>query len=74
MAGGLTHRRTRMIRYHPGYYGKRGLKRFNHSSGFDYSNPINIEKIAEFVPKEMRNEANHEGHIPKINLTELVIF
>merc|ERR1712055_47254 len=69
-AGLLTHRRTRLCRYHPGLIGKIGIKKPNNSSGFRYSNATNIEKLAHHVPEEYRTPSE-DGTVPKINLTEL---
>lgn len=48
-AGGLTHMRTAMDRYHPGYFGKIGM-RFFHLKRNKLHNPsLNVDKLWSLV-------------------------
>merc|ERR1712126_369969 len=69
-AGLLTHRRATATRYHPGLYGKCGIKQFNNSSGFRYENVANLEKVSALIPFENRGKLAEDGTVPKVNLTQ----
>merc|ERR1711915_49323 len=69
-AGLWDHKRTSQTKYHPGLYGKLGIRRYNDHSGHHYSNAINLEQLAKFVPENVRSQTIAEGApVPKINLT-----
>lgn len=44
-AGGLTHHRNNMDRYHPGYFGKLGMRHFHYTRNKYHCPTINLEKI-----------------------------
>lgn len=44
-AGGLTHMRTLFDRYHPGYFGKKGIRFFHLKRNKLFKPAINIDKI-----------------------------
>lgn len=51
LAGGQHHHRTNMDKYHPGYFGKVGMRQF-HKLGNHYWKPvINLDKVrCDFLP------------------------
>ena len=54
MAGGLTHHRTNLDRFHPGYFGKLGMRYF-HKTNNKLHNPIvNVENLWTLVPEDVR--------------------
>lgn len=44
-AGGLTHHRTLMDRFHPGYFGKLGMRHFHLTRNKYHCPTINLEKL-----------------------------
>ena len=49
LAGGLTHMRTAMDRYHPGYFGKIGMKFFHLKKNKLFSPSVNVDKLWSLV-------------------------
>ena len=63
-----------MDMYHPGYFGKVGMRRF-HLTRQQYHCPtINVDKLWSFIPEEMRKNAekNPKGLVPVIDTVKLV--
>ena len=49
MAGGLTHHRSNVDKYHPGYFGKVGMRHF-HRLGNHYWQPtVNLDKVYIYI-------------------------
>merc|ERR1711900_80231 len=54
--GGQHHHRTNMDKYHPGYFGKVGMRYF-HKQGSHFWKPvINLDKLWSLIPAEKRDE------------------
>lgn len=45
MAGGQHHHRTNLDKYHPGYFGKVGMRRFHLLRNQQWKPEINIDKV-----------------------------
>ncbi|KAK5656124.1 hypothetical protein OQA88_4884 [Cercophora sp. LCS_1] len=56
MAGGQHHHRTNLDKYHPGYFGKVGMRRFHLLRNQQWAPTINIEKLWSLVPAEAREK------------------
>ena len=56
-AGGLCHHRTLFDLYHPGYFGKVGMRVFHLKKNIDYRPVINLDKILTLVPKDAVEQA-----------------
>jgi large subunit ribosomal protein L27Ae len=54
MAGGMHHHRTNLDRYHPGYFGKVGMRRFHLTKQGEHCPVVNLEKLWTLVPEESR--------------------
>lgn len=54
MAGGLTHHRTNLDRFHPGYFGKVGMRYFHKTNNQYFQPVVNVEKLWTLVPEEVR--------------------
>ena len=70
-AGGLTHNRTAMDRYHPGYFGKKGIRVFHLKRNKLWPPSINLDKIWSLVtdnPK--KNYAQDKDRVPIIDVTK----
>ncbi|MEW5298496.1 MAG: hypothetical protein WDW36_001612 [Sanguina aurantia] len=74
-AGGQHHHRILMDKYHPGYFGKVGMRHF-HLSRNKYFNPIiNLDKIWTLVGEEAREAAAKDSSTtPMIDVTKHGIF
>jgi len=55
MAGGQHHHRTNLDKYHPGYFGKVGMRYFHKASGRFWKPVINLDKLWSLVPIEKRD-------------------
>ena len=74
-AGGLTHNRTAMDRYHPGYFGKKGIRVFHLKRNKLHSPSINIDKVWTLVTENTRRiyDQNTE-RVPVIDVTKAGYF
>ncbi|KAI1911479.1 60S ribosomal protein L28 [Ophidiomyces ophidiicola] len=54
MAGGQHHHRTNLDKYHPGYFGKVGMRYFHKSQNQFWKPTINLDKLWSLVPAETR--------------------
>ena len=74
-AGGLTHNRTAMDRYHPGYFGKKGIRTFGLQRNRLHFPSINLDKVWTLVTENSRNTfANNKERIPVIDVTKAGFF
>mmetsp|Transcript_15230 Transcript_15230/g.47798 ORF Transcript_15230/g.47798 Transcript_15230/m.47798 type:complete len:88 (+) Transcript_15230:29-292(+) len=53
-AGGLTHHRNLFDRYHPGYFGKKGIRVFHLKKNPKHCPSVNIDKLWSLVSEETR--------------------
>lgn len=56
-AGGQHHQRTWFDRYHPGYFGKVGMRQFHLLNCREWEPIINVDKLWTLVPEEVRKQA-----------------
>ncbi|CCC10072.1 unnamed protein product [Sordaria macrospora k-hell] len=56
MAGGQHHHRTNLDKYHPGYFGKVGMRHFHLLRNHQWAPTLNIEKLWTLVPAEAREK------------------
>ena len=57
-----------MDRYHPGYFGKVGMRHFHLTRQSAWCPTVNVDKLWSLVPEEARKAAN--GAAPVINTLE----
>ena len=57
LAGGQHHHRIMMDKYHPGYFGKVGMRVFHLKKNIHYRPIINLDKILTLVPKDVVEQA-----------------
>lgn len=57
MAGGLHHNRTNMDKYHPGYFGKVGMRYFHKQNAHFWKPVLNLDKLWTLIPEEKRDAA-----------------
>ncbi|EOO03190.1 putative 60s ribosomal protein l28 protein [Phaeoacremonium minimum UCRPA7] len=55
LAGGQHHHRTNMDKYHPGYFGKVGMRHFHTLQNHYWKPVINLDKLWSLVPAETRD-------------------
>ncbi|KAL7669899.1 hypothetical protein ACOME3_004846 [Neoechinorhynchus agilis] len=78
-AGGLTHLRTNFDRFHPGYFGKLGIRDTHLLKNRHYLPIINTNVLWNLVPEEVRlkyrNLNNNDlSHVPVIDVTKFGYF
>ncbi|KAK9460037.1 60S ribosomal protein uL15 [Lipomyces oligophaga] len=56
LAGGMHHHRTNMDKYHPGYFGKVGMRYFHKQKNHFWKPTINIDNLWALVPAEDREK------------------
>lgn len=56
MAGGQHHHRTNLDKYHPGYFGKVGMRYFHRQSNHFWRPVLNLDKLWTLVPAENREK------------------
>ncbi|CAM6002648.1 unnamed protein product [Sphagnum balticum] len=74
-AGGLTHNRTAIDRYHPGYFGKKGIRVFALQRNRSFAPSINLDKLWTLVTDESRLlHAANKDRVPVIDVTKSGYF
>merc|ERR1712167_186096 len=57
LAGGMHHERTLMNKYHPGYYGKLGMRTFHMQRNWKFCPTVNTDKLWSLVSEQTRSLA-----------------
>jgi large subunit ribosomal protein L27Ae len=57
LAGGQHHHRIMMNKYHPGYFGKLGMRVFHLKKNIHWRPTINVDKLWTLVPKDVKEQA-----------------
>ncbi len=74
-AGGLTHNRTAMDRYHPGYFGKIGMRFFHLKRNKLHAPSINLDKIWTLLTDNSRKiYSQSKDRVPVIDVTKAGFF
>ncbi|KAK6086957.1 60S ribosomal protein L27a [Seiridium cupressi] len=73
MAGGQHHHRTNVDKYHPGYFGKVGMRRFHLLKNQLWRPTINVDKLCSLLPSDMREKhlSGQQETVPVIDLLNL---
>ena len=71
-AGGQHHQRTWFDRYHPGYFGKVGMRHLHLLPCREWNPSINIDKLWTLVPPEVREQANGKGQKDAVPVIDCV--
>jgi len=63
-----------MDKYHPGYFGKVGMRRFHYKKNPDFCPVLNIDRLWSLMPEGVYEKAkvNEESTAPLIDVTKLV--
>eukprot|EP01062_Namystynia_karyoxenos_P002315 TRINITY_DN1082_c0_g1_i1.p2 TRINITY_DN1082_c0_g1~~TRINITY_DN1082_c0_g1_i1.p2 ORF type:complete len:149 (+),score=57.56 TRINITY_DN1082_c0_g1_i1:107-553(+) len=76
-AGGQHHHRIWMDKYHPGYFGKVGMRHFHFKKNASYVKShkpcVNICDLTAMIPEEDKKQATG-AKLPVLNLTSRGIF
>ncbi|CAN0929369.1 60S ribosomal protein L27a-2 [Linum grandiflorum] len=75
-AGGMHHHRILFDKYHPGYFGKVGMRYFHKLKNRFFCPIVNIDKLWSMVPQEVKDKAAKEGGgvAPMIDVTQFGYF
>lgn len=73
-AGGMHHHRINFDKYHPGYFGKLGMRNFHLNRNDKFCPSINLDKLWSLVPEEKREECRKttDGKVPVVDLVKFV--
>ena len=66
----MHHHRTNMDRYHPGYFGKVGMRHFHVTRQSSWCPTLNVDKLWSLVPEEVRAAQKNSDSVPVINTLE----
>merc|ERR1711966_427392 len=67
-AGGQHHHRINWDKYHPGYFGKVGMRYFHKTQNQFHRPVLNIDKLWTLVSKQTRTVQRKDGKVPVIDL------
>merc|ERR1739848_179190 len=75
LAGGQHHHRINFDKYHPGYFGKVGMRNFHVRKNKVFSTQINLDKLWSLVPESERVAAAAKTDVaPVIDVTKRGFF
>lgn len=69
MAGGQHHHRTNLDRFHPGYFGKCGMRHFHYTKNKYHCPIVNLDKLWSLVPEdalEIAKKAATSGNLKSV--------
>ena len=70
-AGGQHHHRIHFDKYHPGYFGKVGMREFHLKKNLYYKPEINLDRLWSLVPAELKEKAKSSKDALTIDVTKL---
>ena len=74
-AGGLTHNRTAMDRYHPGYFGKIGMRFFHLKRNKLHAPTVNLDKLWTLLNSDAHSFfSTHKDSVPVTDVTKAGYF
>jgi large subunit ribosomal protein L27Ae len=74
-AGGMHHHRIMMNKYHPGYFGKVGIRHFHFKPNQVWTPTINVDKLWTLVSEQTRKNAeNSKDKAAVIDVTKSGFF
>jgi len=63
MAGGQHHHRTNIDKYHPGYFGKIGMRYFHKMPALFWKPTVNLDKVTSALLRTNTSPEIHGGTI-----------
>ncbi|CAH9072168.1 unnamed protein product [Cuscuta epithymum] len=74
-AGGMHHHRILFDKYHPGYFGKVGMRYFHKLRNKFFCPTVNIDKIWSLLPPEAKEKAaKSKDSAPLVDVTQFGYF
>lgn len=74
-AGGMHHHRINFDKYHPGYFGKVGMRHFHLNRNHSFAPTLNLDKLWSLVGQENRERAVKDTtKIPVVDIVQHVSF
>ncbi|KAJ3444784.1 60S ribosomal protein L27A-3 [Anaeramoeba flamelloides] len=76
-SGGLQHHRIAFDKYHPGFFGKVGMRWYHKQNNIKYAPIINLDKLWTLVPEETRTKyqkAKEGDEVPVIDVVKFGYF
>merc|ERR1712010_283024 len=78
-AGGQHHHRIIMDKYHPGFFGKVGMRHFHKQKNHYFCPTVNVDRLWTLVPASVREEhakaeVQAKGVVPVIDVTKSGFF
>jgi len=74
-SGGLTHHRINFDKYHPGYFGKKGMRHFHLKRNQDFCPIVNLDKLWTLVSEDTRTKYQTvKDKAPVIDVTKAGFF
>jgi large subunit ribosomal protein L27Ae len=70
----MHHHRILFDKYHPGYFGKVGMRYFHKSMNKYHCPIVNVDKLWSLVPEAVREKADGEKAAPLLDVTQHGIF
>lgn len=72
-AGGMHHHRINYDKYHPGYFGKVGMRNFHLNRNHQYCPTLNLTKLWALVGEDKRIECKKDAtKVPVVDLVKFV--
>lgn len=73
-AGGMHHHRINFDKYHPGYFGKLGMRNFHLRANKKFCPTIGLDKLWALVGDKAREQCrkDKEGKVPVVDLVKFV--
>jgi large subunit ribosomal protein L27Ae len=73
-AGGQHHHRILFDKFHPGYFGKVGMRRFHVKKSASICPTVNIDKLWSYIGTEAYEQAKTGSQAPVLDVTKLGYF
>lgn len=70
LAGGQHHHRIYFDKYHPGYFGKVGMREFHLKKNLYWRPELNLDKIWSLVPADIKEKAKSSKEALTIDVTK----
>ena len=71
LAGGQHHHRIMMDKYHPGYFGKVGMRVFHLRRNIHFRPTLNLDRLLTLIPAEVVQQAKtQKGQVLTIDVTK----
>lgn len=73
-AGGMHHHRILFDKYHPGYFGKVGMRYFHKTMNKFHCPIVNVDKLWSLVPEVVKEKSDGDKSAPLLDVTQHGFF